>query len=307
MTHYFLRRVLQLIPTVVIVSVVVFGMARLSPVDPALVMAGGRQTSSEVLESIRDEYHLKQPVWQQYLIWAGGVLQGDFGQSFRYKQDVRELIVARLPMSAQLVGLSWLFSALVSLPLGILSAVGEGTWVDFATGLLMLIGISTPVFFTGVVAVLIFSYTLGWLPAFGTGSLLHLVMPTVVLGFNMVALTSRTLRSSLLETLQSDYVRTAKAKGMSRARVILKHGLRNAMLPVVTVLGLQVGFLLVSAVLVEYTFGLGGVGSLIVSGVQNSDYPVVQATTILVVIVFMTVNLLTDLLYTALDPRIRYV
>ena len=303
---YFLQRLLQFIPVLVIVSVIVFGMARLAPVDPAIVMAGGRQTSPETLEAIREQYHLRKPVWQQYLIWAGGVLRGDLGESFRLKQDVRGMIVARLPISVQLVGLAFLFSTLVAVPLGVLSAAREGTWVDGLSSLLALVGVSTPVFFSGVVLVLVFSYTLGWLPAFGTGGFQNLILPAAALGLNMIALTSRTMRSSLLEALETDYVRTAKAKGLSGTSVLIRHGVRNAMLPVVTVLGLQIGFLLVGAVLVEYTFGLGGLGSLIVDGVQNSDYPIVQGTTMFVVVVFMAINLLTDLLYAALDPRIRY-
>jgi peptide/nickel transport system permease protein len=304
--NYFLQRLAQFIPVLVIVSFIIFGMARLAPVDPAIVMAGGRQTSPEVLEAIRERYHLKDPIWQQYLYWAGDALRGDLGESFRIKQDVRTLIISRLPISLQLVGLAFLVSTLIALPLGILSAAKEGTWIDAVSSLIALIGVSTPVFFTGIVGVLVFSYTLGWLPAFGTGTIRHLILPATALGLNLVALTSRTMRSSLLEALQTDYVRTAKAKGLSSLGVILKHGVRNAMLPVVTVLGLQLGFLLVGTVLVEYTFGLGGFGSLIVDGVQNSDYPIVQGTTMFVVVIFMALNLLTDLIYAALDPRIRY-
>jgi peptide/nickel transport system permease protein len=304
--NYLLQRLAQFIPVLVIVSFIIFGMARLAPVDPAIVMAGGRQTSPEVLEAIRERYHLKDPIWRQYLFWAGDVLRGDLGESFRIKQDVRTLIISRLPISLQLVGLAFLVSTLIALPLGILSAAKEGTWIDAVSSLIALIGVSTPVFFTGIVGVLVFSYTLGWLPAFGTGTIRHLILPATALGLNLVALTSRTMRSSLLEALQTDYVRTAKAKGLSSLGVILKHGVRNAMLPVVTVLGLQLGFLLVGTVLVEYTFGLGGFGSLIVDGVQNSDYPIVQGTTMFVVVIFMALNLLTDLVYAALDPRIRY-
>ena len=304
--NYLLQRLAQFIPVLVIVSFIIFGMARLAPVDPAIVMAGGRQTSPEVLEAIRERYHLREPIWRQYLYWAGDALRGDLGESFRIKQDVRTLIVSRLPISLQLVGLAFLVSTLIALPLGILSAAKEGTWIDALSSLIALIGVSTPVFFTGIVGVLVFSYTLGWLPAFGTGTIRHLILPATALGLNLVALTSRTMRSSLLEALQTDYVRTAKAKGLSSLGVILKHGVRNAMLPVVTVLGLQLGFLLVGTVLVEYTFGLGGFGSLIVDGVQNSDYPIVQGTTMFVVVIFMGLNLLTDLLYAALDPRIRY-
>jgi peptide/nickel transport system permease protein len=304
--NYLLQRLAQFIPVLVIVSFIIFGMARLAPVDPAIVMAGGRQTSPEVLEAIRERYHLKDPIWRQYLFWAGDALRGDLGESFRIKQDVRTLIISRLPISLQLVGLAFLVSTLIALPLGILSAAKEGTWIDAVSSLIALIGVSTPVFFTGIVGVLVFSYTLGWLPAFGTGTIRHLILPATALGLNLVALTSRTMRSSLLEALQTDYVRTAKAKGLSSLGVILKHGVRNAMLPVVTVLGLQLGFLLVGTVLVEYTFGLGGFGSLIVDGVQNSDYPIVQGTTMFVVVIFMALNLLTDLAYAALDPRIRY-
>ena len=304
--NYLLQRLAQFIPVLVIVSFIIFGMARLAPVDPAIVMAGGRQTSPEVLEAIRERYHLREPIWRQYLYWAGDALRGDLGESFRIKQDVRTLIVSRLSISLQLVGLAFLVSTLIALPLGILSAAKEGTWIDALSSLIALIGVSTPVFFTGIVGVLVFSYTLGWLPAFGTGTIRHLILPATALGLNLVALTSRTMRSSLLEALQTDYVRTAKAKGLSSLGVILKHGVRNAMLPVVTVLGLQLGFLLVGTVLVEYTFGLGGFGSLIVDGVQNSDYPIVQGTTMFVVVIFMGLNLLTDLLYAALDPRIRY-
>jgi peptide/nickel transport system permease protein len=304
--NYLLQRLAQFIPVLVIVSFIIFGMARLAPVDPAIVMAGGRQTSPEVLEAIRERYHLKDPIWQQYLYWAGDALRGDLGESFRIKQDVRTLIISRLPISLQLVGLAFLVSTLIALPLGILSAAKEGTWIDAVSSLIALIGVSTPVFFTGIVGVLVFSYTLGWLPAFGTGTIRHLILPATALGLNLVALTSRTMRSSLLEALQTDYVRTAKAKGLSSLGVILKHGVRNAMLPVVTVLGFQLGFLLVGTVLVEYTFGLGGFGSLIVDGVQNSDYPIVQGTTMFVVVIFMALNLLTDLIYAALDPRIRY-
>jgi peptide/nickel transport system permease protein len=304
--NYLLQRLAQFIPVLVIVSFIIFGMARLAPVDPAIVMAGGRQTSPEVLEAIRERYHLREPVWRQYLYWANDALHGDLGESFRVKQDVRTLILSRLPISLQLVGLAFLVSTLIALPLGILSAAKEGTWIDALSSLIALIGVSTPVFFTGIVGVLVFSYTLGWLPAFGTGTIRHLILPATALGLNLVALTSRTMRSSLLEALQTDYVRTAKAKGLSSLGVILKHGVRNAMLPVVTVLGLQLGFLLVGTVLVEYTFGLGGFGSLIVDGVQNSDYPIVQGTTMFVVVIFMALNLLTDLAYAALDPRIRY-
>jgi peptide/nickel transport system permease protein len=311
MFRFIVRRLVQLIPVLFFVSVIVFGMVRLAPGDPALIMTGGRQTSPAVLDSIRQKYHLEEPVYKQYLYWAGDALRGNLGESFRLKQSVTGLILDRLPLTLQLVLMSTLFSLLFAIPLGVLSAVRKNTWTDYLISIVTLAGVSSPVFLTGILGVLVFSYTLNILPAFGIGSgffdnFRYLLLPSLALGFNMIALSSRITRSSMIGVLETGYIRTAVAKGLPKGTVVFKHGLKNALVPVITVAGLQTGFLMVGSVLVEYTFGIGGLGSLIVNSVQQSDYPVVQGTVLFMVTVFLAINLLVDILYAAIDPRIRY-
>jgi len=286
-------------------------MSHISSTDPALVMVGGKQTSPEVLENIREKYHLNEPVWKQYMIWIGNAVQGDLGESFKMKQSVSGMIADRLPLTLQLVGMSALFTIILAIPLGILAAIKKNTWVDYLTSLISLGGVSSPVFFTGVLLVLLFSYKLDILPAFGTGDTFmgnfkYLILPSMALGLNMLALSSRITRSGMIEVLNTNYIQTAIAKGIPKRIIILKHAFKNALIPLLTVTGLQLGFLIVGTVLVEYTFGLGGIGSLIVNGVQASDYPVVQGTTLFMVTVFLFINLIVDLLYAVVDPRIRY-
>jgi peptide/nickel transport system permease protein len=311
MLRYTLKRLLTLIPILLFVSFVTFGMVRLTPGDPALIMSGGRQASPEVLQNIREKYHLDQDPIHQYLYWAGNALHGDLGESFRLKQNVSRLIRDRFPITIKLILLSTVISLAVSIPLGVLAAICKNSWIDYLSSLFVLVGVSSPVFFTGVVGVLIFSYSLGWLPALGSGKgfwdeLYHLILPSGALALSMMALTARMTRSAMLEVLSSDYIEAARAKGLPEVTIILKHALRNALIPVVTVANLQIGFLIVGSVLVEYTFGLGGLGSLITDAIQNSDYPVVQGTVLLLVILFVVLNLITDLLYAWIDPRIRY-
>lgn len=308
---FIIRRLLVLIPVLFLVSILVFGMSHISSTDPALVMVGGKQTSPEVLENIREKYHLNEPVWKQYMIWVGNAVQGDLGESFKMKQSVSGMIADRLPLTLQLVGMSALFTFILAIPLGILAAVKKNTWVDYLTSLISLGGVSSPVFFTGVLLVLLFSYKLDILPAFGTGdsfmgNFKYLILPSMALGLNMLALSSRITRSGMIEVLNTNYIQTTIAKGIPKRIIILKHAFKNALIPLLTVTGLQLGFLIVGTVLVEYTFGLGGIGSLIVNGVQASDYPVVQGTTLFMVTVFLFINLIVDLLYAVVDPRIRY-
>ncbi|GED70000.1 peptide ABC transporter permease [Brevibacillus reuszeri] len=311
MVHYVARRLLLLIPILFVVSVIIFGMSRLVPGDPALIMVGGHQTTPEVLENIREKYHLNKPVWEQYTIWLKNTLTGDLGESFKMKQSVSVMIGERLPLTLQLVFMSIVLTLAMAVPLGILAAMRKQTWVDYLSSLFALAGMSSPVFFTGVLLVLLFSFQLNWLPAFGAGkgfvdNLTHLLLPSFALAVNMIALIMRITRSGMIDVLSTNYMQTAIAKGLPRAIIILKHGMRNALIPLLTVTGLQIGFLMVGTVLVEYTFGLGGLGSLIINGVQTSDYPVVQGTILFMVVVFLLLNLLVDLLYAVIDPRIRY-
>jgi peptide/nickel transport system permease protein len=311
MTSYVIKRLLSLIPILLFTSFVVFSLVRLTPGDPALIMVGGRRTSEETLAAIRQKYGFDQNVLTQYVRWAGNAVRGDIGESFRLKQSVRGLILERLTITLKLIVFSVILSLLIAIPLGILAAVYKNTWIDYLASLIALLGLSSPVYFSGIVFILIFAYTLGWFPALGAGKgfwdgLHHLVLPASVLALNMASLTSRMTRSSMLDVLNNDYIRTAKAKGVAFSRVVLRHGLRNALIPVITVASLQLGFLFVGSVLVEFTFGLGGLGSLITDAIQNRDYPVVQGTTLFLVTVFVLLNLLTDMLYVVIDPRIRY-
>lgn len=311
MLRYVLRRLLALIPILVFVSFVTFGMVRLTPGDPALIMSGGKQVSAEVLQNIRSQYHLDRDPITQYFYWAGNALHGNLGQSFRLKQAVSGLIRDRLPITIKLICFSTIISLVVAVPLGILAALFKNSWIDYLSSLLVLAGVSSPVFFTGMIGMLIFSYWLGWLPALGSGKgfwdqIHHLILPAIALSLSTIALTARITRSAMLEVLSSDYIAAARAKGLPERTIVLKHALRNALIPVVTIANLQVGFLIVGSVLVEYTFGLGGLGSLITDAIQNSDYPVIQGSVLLLVVLFVLLNLITDLLYAWIDPRIRY-
>lgn len=305
MAAYIVRRGLASIPVFFFVSIIIFIMVHLAPGDPALIMAGGRQTTPEVLASIRERYNLDKPLPTQYGLWLKGVVQGDFGESFKAKQPVLTMIKARLPITLILDAGALVVGMVVAIPLGILAAVYRNTWVDaVATGIAM-IGVASPVFFTGVLAVLIFGYWLGVLPTFGSGGIQHLILPWLVLGFSLVALNARLIRTSMIDVLQSDYIRTAWAKGLPGRAVVLRHAFRSALMPVLTAVAIQIGYLLVGGVLVEYVFGLGGLGSLLVTSILNSDYPVVQAITLLMVTAYVVINIVADLLGAAIDPRVR--
>jgi len=311
MFRYAIKRILTLIPILIFVSFVIFEMVRMTPGDPAVIMVGGRQTSAEVLNNIRVKYALDKDPITQYGIWVNNVLHGDLGESFRLKQKVSSLILARLPLTLKLIVLSTILSTVFALILCIFSALYKNTPIDYFASLIGLIGVSSPVFFTAIVGVLVFGLWLGWLPTFGAGKglwdeLYHLILPASVLALGMLALTARMTRSSMLEVLGSDYIEAARAKGLPETTIVIKHALRNALIPVLTVASLQMGFLLVGSVLVEYTMGLGGLGSLITDGIQGRDYPVIQATTLVLVLGYALINLVTDLLYALVDPRIRY-
>ena len=311
MSGYIFRRLLAVIPILVFTSFVVSAMVRLTPGDPALIMVGGRRTTPETLTAIRQKYALDKDPLSQYGLWAAKAIRGDLGESYRLKQDVSGLILERLPITLKLIGLSVVISLLLAIPLGVLAAVYKNTWIDYAASFVALLGLSSPVYFSGIVFILVFAYTLGWFPALGAGrgfwdQLYHLVLPSSVLALNMMALTSRMTRSSMLDVIANDYITVARAKGLAYYRVVVHHALRNALIPVVTVAALQLGFLFAGTVLVEFTFGLGGLGSLITDAIQNRDYPVIQGATLFLVTIFVLLNLVTDLLYAFIDPRIRY-
>ncbi|MBA2596680.1 MAG: ABC transporter permease, partial [Chloroflexia bacterium] len=255
-------------------------------------------------------YRLDQPLFTQYRLWVADLLQGNLGRSYRQRTAVTTLIAERLPLTAKLSGFSFLLALIVAMPLGILAAVHRNTWIDVAATMFAVLVASSPVFFTGILLILIFSFRLGWLPALGAGdggldTIRHLFLPSLTLGLSLAAITTRITRSSMVEALTQDYIETARAKGLPARTVILKHAFRNALVPVVTVFGLLFGFLIVGTVLVEHTFGLGGLGSLLIDAVQVRDYPVVQGATVFIAALFILINLVVDVLYAIIDPRVR--
>ena len=300
-----------MVPVLLFVSFVTFGLVRLAPGDPVLIVLGGRRVDPATADALRHQFGLVGDPFTQYVAWLGRALQGDLGDSYRLRQDVLGLIGDRLPLTLQLIGLAILIAIAVAIPLGVIQAHRRNTAVDYGGSLFALLGLSSPVYFTAIVGVLVFAVWLGWLPAFGVGKdpldqVRHMILPSVALALGTIALTSRMTRSAMIEALSSDYIEAARAKGLPERTILLKHALRNALIPVLTVTSLQVGFLLVGSVLVETTLGLGGLGSLITDAIQNRDYPVIQASVLLLSVAFSFLNLVTDLLYAVIDPRIRY-
>ena len=312
MLNFLPRRLLQLIPTLFLVSVMIFMLQQLLPGDPALVMAG-EEKDPEVIEQIRKQYRLDLPLPVQYLYWIGGVLQGDLGESMRIKQPVASLIADKLPVTLQLATMAMGFALLIGIPAGILSAVKKGTAWDTAANVFALWGLSTPNFWLGILLIFLFSVQLGWLPASGWvspfedlgQSLATTVMPAFVLGNAIAAVLMRHTRSAMLQAMSADYVRTARAKGLRERAVVLRHALRNALTPVITLGALEFGTLLSGAVLTEQVFSVPGFGKLIVDAVFNRDYAVVQGVVLVTATVYVLLNLLADVLYVLVNPRLR--
>jgi peptide/nickel transport system permease protein/oligopeptide transport system permease protein len=305
MTAYLLRRILIALPTLLGVVVLVFLMVRLAPGDPAVLLAGEFATP-ETLEAIRARYGLDRSLPEQFLIYMEALLRGDLGESARSRRPVLEELKTYFPNTLELASAAILVAVLTGIPLGVLAALRPGSGLDLSVMVLALLGVSMPVFWFGLLAILIFSVGLGWFPVAGKGTLAHLVLPAITLGINATALLARMTRGTLLEVLSQDYIRTARAKGLAERVVIFKHALRNALIPVVTVVGLEFGTLLSGAVITETIFAWPGLGQLLVGSILARDYPVVQGAVLLVAITFVLINLLVDLLYAAIDPRVRY-
>lgn len=305
MVTYVARRLILLLPVLIGVSLVSFGLLQLVPGDPALILAG-EEATEEVLTRIRHEYGLNQPLPVQFLAYLRHAVAGDLGISIQSRQPVATLLAQRFPFTLKLAFLAILVSAILGVIAGVVAATRRNSTLDLAALLGSLVGISLPIFWLGLLAILIFSVKLRWLPAGGTGTLAHLILPALVLGAASSAVIARTTRASMLEVLRQDYVRTARAKGVGERVVIYRHALKNAMIPILTVFGLEFGYNLGGAVLTETVFSLPGVGRLIVEGIFARDYPVVQGALLLVATTFVLVNLLTDVAYAFFDPRIRY-
>jgi peptide/nickel transport system permease protein len=312
MLEYLLKRLAQIVPTLVFVSMLIFGLQQLLPGDPAKILAGEEQDPT-VIAYLRTKLHLDEPLHMRYAYWVGGVLQGDLGESVRTQQPVLELVLQKLPVTVQLAAMAMAIALLIGIPAGIASAVGRGSWWDTLANGFALWGISTPNFWLGILMILLFSVQLGWLPASGyvspfedlRGNLAAMIMPAFVLGNAIAAVLMRHTRSAMLQVLSSDYVRTARAKGLRERVVVLKHALRNALTPVITLGALELGTLLSGAVLTEQVFTIPGFGKLIVDSVFNRDYAVVQGVVLVTATAYITLNLLADLAYFLANPRLR--
>lgn len=304
------RRILIAIPTVILISVFVFALQHLLPGDPILVMAG-EERDPAVIEALREKYRMNDPIPVQYLAWAGAALQGDLGISLRTQQPVLELIGEKLPVTIQLAVMALIIAILIGIPAGVLSAYKKGTWIDWLANIVALSGLSVPNFWLGIMLILLVSVKLGWLPASGymplsedpVQSIKVMLMPAFVLGTAIAATLMRHTRSAMLSVLKSDYVRTARAKGLRERVVLIKHALRNALVPVVTVITLLFGELLAGAVLTEQIFTIPGFGKLVVDAVFNRDYAVVQGIVLCTGIAFIAMNILADAAYRVLNPR----
>jgi peptide/nickel transport system permease protein len=312
MLAFLARRCLIAIPTVIMISMLVFGLQHLLPGDPILVMAG-EERDPEVIEALREKYRLNDPIPVQYLAWIDNAVQGDLGISLRTRQPVLELIAEKLPVTLQLATMALIVAVAIGVPAGVISAYYKGTWIDWIANLVALSGLSVPNFWLGIMLILLVSVRLGWLPASGyqpfsedpLRSIQTMLMPAFVLGTALAATLMRHTRSAMLGVLRSDYVRTARAKGLRERAVVIRHALRNALVPVVTVTTLLFGELLAGAVLTEQIFTIPGFGKLVVDAVFNRDYAVVQGIVLCTGVAFVALNILADALYRVLNPRMR--
>ncbi|MBF8435462.1 ABC transporter permease [Halanaerobiaceae bacterium Z-7014] len=305
MWKYVVKRLLSLIPVIIAVSILVFLLMHITPGDPALLMLGERAPEEQV-ENLRARMGLDQPVPVQYLNWAGQILQGDFGRSLRSRRPVLMEIQMRFPNTLILAAAGVLVAIFVGIPIGVISSVYRNSWLDnLFTGMAFVL-VGMPVFWTGIMLILIFSVTLGWLPSSGMAwDIRNFIMPTIALASVTTATIARIARSSMLDVLNEDYVRTARAKGVSERLVNYKHALRNALIPVVTILGLQFGQMLAGAVLTETVFAWPGMGRLIVDSIRANDFPVVQGSILVFAIAYALVNTAVDIAYAYLDPRVQ--
>ena len=304
MHRYLIRRLLLTIPVLLGVATLVFSLIHFIPGDPAQAMLGEGAAPEDVAQ-LRERLGLDRPLLVQYGSFLQGLVRGDLGVSLRNDQPVLQQILERMPATAELAFASMAVAVLIALPLGIIAAVWRGTAVDYSAMTLSLVGISVPNFWLGPLLAIVFAVELGWLPVGGRGTLAHLVLPAATLGAALAAILARMTRASLLEELREPYVLAARAKGVSRTRAVLHHALRNSLIPIVTILGLQFGVVLTGAVITETIFAWPGIGRLLIQSISFRDYPTVQGCVLLIAVTYVGVNLITDLTYGFLDPRIR--
>jgi peptide/nickel transport system permease protein len=309
---YLLQRVASIVPTLILVSMLVFGLQQLLPGDPAVILAGEDRDPS-VVAYLHEKLHLDEPLPIRYGYWIAGVVRGDLGESLRVQKPVVDLVLEKLPVTLQLASMAIVIASLIGVTAGVISAVKKDTWWDYAANVFSLWGLSTPNFWLGILLILLFAVQLGWLPASGyvspfedlKGNLAAMVMPAFVLGNAFAAVLMRHTRSAMLQVLSADYVRTARAKGLDERVVILKHALRNALIPVITLGALGFGELLGGTVLTETVFTIPGFGKLVVDAVFNRDYAVVQGVVLVTATAYILLNLVADFAYYLVNPRMR--
>jgi peptide/nickel transport system permease protein len=310
MLVYVLRRLLAAIPLLLITSFIVFTFVHLAPGSPEQIILGGHNVDQETLQAIRDRYRLDDPFLVQYWTWLKNVLNGNLGESIVFRDTVTNVVVPRILPTVELALYALVLIAVFGLSSGIASGIKRGSKVDSTVSGITLVGSSISTYVSGILLIAVFSVALGWFPVFGLGEpgldrIYHLTLPAIALAIALTALVSRCTRASLGRTMDEEFVETARSRGFSERRVVGKHALRNALLPVLTITGLVFGFLISGAVLVEYTFGLNGLGALLIQAVRTEDFPVVQAVTLLFTVTFIFINLAVDILYAFVDPRVR--
>jgi peptide/nickel transport system permease protein len=303
MARFILRRLALGVLVALTVLVLAFLLTRLSG-DLAISIAGPQATQTDI-EIIRKAYGLDRPLYVQFANWVGRAAVGDFGESFFFKDKVSNLIARRLPITVTLGLIGLALALLISIPLGVLAAVREGTWIDRAATLITMIGQAMPSFWLGLILMIVFGLQLGWLPISGTGTWQHYVMPGIVLAFTAVPALTRLTRSGMIEAMASDYIRTARAKGLQRSSIIFKHALRNAAIPVVSIAAVQLGFMLGGSIVIETVFALHGVGFLAWESIGKNDFPVVQAVVLVLAVIYIALTITADILNAILDPRLR--
>jgi peptide/nickel transport system permease protein len=301
---YLGRRIIALIPVALGVATLTFALIHLVPGDPVLAMLGDFAAPADVAQ-MRHELKLDLPLWQQYLYFLSGIVRGDLGESISQHEPVARLIRERFPATLELAVAGLLVAILLAFPLGMIAGANPGGAADMGAMGFAILGISVPHLYLGPLLMIVFSLDLGWFPLTGRGGLSHLVLPAVTLGTALAAIIARMLRQSLVQVLETDYMRTARSKGLSRAAAVLHHGLRNALTPVVTLLGLQAGALLTGSIVIEMIFSWPGLGRLMITAINSRDYPLVEGCVLVFALSYVVVNMLTDLVYSVVDPRIR--
>ena len=305
MGRYLIQRLLSTIPVILGVTIAVFAMLHLVPGDPIRIMLGEFQTSPEQVALLEAQLHLDEPLPQQYLRFLSGAVQGDLGYSIRSKRPVMTEITDNLPSTLILTFSGLLIAVVIGMTLGIVAAIKQNSFIDLFAMMVAMLGVSIPSFALGIMLIFAFSLRFQWFPAAGGGDLKHLVLPALTLGLGASAIIARLTRSTMLEVLSQEYIVTARAKGLRGSAVVVRHALRNALIPTVTILGLQFGQLLAGTVVIETVFARPGIGRLIVSAILEKDFPLVQGIVLFIAISYVLINLLVDMLYAVLDPRIR--